>query len=714
MNEFAPCLCRQKEMLRMRHWKNCLPSRLAAALAIMLLPPALIAAPPSAPESKFQGRDLFGLEYASDPQIRPDGRSVAYVRTSFEVMTDRARRSIWLVDADSGEQMPLVTVAGSHASPRWSPSADRLAYVSTAEGGRPQLFVRWLQSERTAKLAELVEAPSNLSWSPDGRWIAFTMFVPDEKKKLGVAPPKPEGAQWAEPLEFISDIAYRADGAGYLRPGYSHVYVVSTEGGMPRQLTFGAYTYGALSWAPDGSYLVVTGNRNENWRRQPLNTEIYRVSLVDGAITPLTYSDGPDKAAQVSPDGKSIAYLGFEDRLLGYQNLELRLMNPDGSGSRSLTGALDRSIDNLKWAPDGRGLYVQYDDKGTTKVARVALDGRMEPVAQGLSGASLDRPYTGGEFSVASRGTVAFTSGTGARPSDVSIIRAGRRMQLTHLNEGVLAGKALGEVRPLKVTSSFDQRAIDAWVVLPPGYDRSKKYPLILEIHGGPFSAYGPLFSTDCQLYAAAGYVVLYANPRGSTSYGSEFANLIHHSYPGNDYDDLISSVEAAVQAGYADPDNLFVTGGSGGGLLTAWIVGKTQRFKAAVAQKPVVNWASVALTSDLSMLMSKYWFGKLPWEDPMSYWTRSPLSLVASVTTPTLVLVGDQDFRTPLSDSEQYYQALQLHGVPTGLVIVPGASHGGLTARPSQSAARASAILAWFEKYRSRDGARTLNSRQT
>jgi dipeptidyl aminopeptidase/acylaminoacyl peptidase len=197
---------------------------------------------------------------------------------------------------------------------------------------------------------------------------------------------------------------------------------------------------------------------------------------------------------------------------------------------------------------------------------------------------------------------------------------------------------------------------------------------------------------------------VLYTNPRGSTSYGNDFANLIHHKYPGNDYDDLISCVDAAIAQGYADADNLFVTGGSGGGVLTAWIVGKTTRFKAAATQKPVINWASTTLTTDMATFMPKYWFGKLPWEDPDAYWARSPLSLVGSVKTPTLVVVGDQDFRTPLSDSEQYYQALQLQGVPTGLVKVPGASHGGLTARPSQSAAKASAILAWFERYRGKD----------
>jgi dipeptidyl aminopeptidase/acylaminoacyl peptidase len=677
-----------------------------SALLLGACIPAL-AAPAEAPSRAFEGRDLFALQLATDPQIRPDGRSVAYVRVSYDIMTDRGRQSLWLVDSQTGEQTPLVTGPGSHSSPRWSPTADRLAYVSTAEGGRPQLFVLWMQTGQTARVADLSYPPGNLTWSPDGKWIAFTAFMPDEKAKLGEPPPKPEGADWAAPLEVITDVTYRADGAGYLKPGYTHVYRVSAEGGAPVQLTFGAYNEtGPLSWTPDGRHLLFSANRGANWRREPLNPEIYQVSVADGSVTALTSRNGQDLAPHVSPDGKTIAYVGFDDKLLSYHSTQLYVMGIDGSNPRPLTSALDRSIDELAWAADGRSLYVRYDDQAITKIGRVWLDGRIEPVVEGLSGATLDRPYTGGAFTVARNGTIAFTSGSTTRPSDISVARGARRVQLTHLNEGLLAAKTLGPVLKLPVTSSFDQRPIDAWLVLPPGFVAGHRYPLILEIHGGPFAAYGPLFSTDNQLFAAAGYAVLYTNPRGSTSYGQAFTKLIHHRYPGEDYDDLMSAVDAAITQGYADPDNLFVTGGSGGGVLTAWIVGKTTRFKAAATQKPVINWASTVLTTDIYTFMPKYWFSKLPWEDPESYWQRSPLSLVGAVKTPTLVLVGDQDFRTPLSDSEQYYQALQLQGVPTALVKVPGASHGGLAARPSQSAARASALLAWFNKYRVAEGA--------
>ncbi|HEY4367044.1 MAG TPA: S9 family peptidase [Steroidobacteraceae bacterium] len=661
-----------------------------------------IAAPIDAPARKFEGSDLFALQYAEDPQIRPDGRAVVYTRVTNNVMIDRAQRSIWLVDLDTGIQTPVVTGAGSHSSPRWSPDGKRLAYVSTSEGGSSQLYMRWTQTGQSAKLAELTDAPGNLAWSNDGNSIAFTMFAADEKSKLGDAPPKPEGAQWAEPLQVITDLTYRADGAGYLKPGYTHVYIISSDGGAPRQITFGAFNeQGTPAWSADGKFIYVTGNRTEDWRRDPVNTEIYQVSVASGAIDALTKRVGPDNLTGISPDGSKIAYLGFDDKLLGYQNARLYVMDRNGSNAHSLTDQLDRTIDDAQWAADGRSLYVRYDDKAITKVARVLLNGRIEPIAQGLAGGGLDRPYTGGSFTVASNGSVAFTSGTPHRPADVSVVRSGRVQQLTHLNEGALADKTLAEVKPLAVKSSLDQRPIDAWLVMPPDFDSNKKYPLILEIHGGPFSAYGPVFSTDDQLYAAAGYAVLYTNPRGSTSYGEEFANLIHHDYPDHDYDDLMSAVDAAIAQGHVDPDNLFVTGGSGGGVLTAWIVGKTQRFKAAATQKPVINWTSTTLTTDMYTYMPKYWFAKMPWEDPESYWKRSPLSLVGSVTTPTLVVVGDKDYRTPVSDSEQYYQALQLRGVPTALVKVPGASHGGIASRPSQSAAKASAILTWFERYR-------------
>ena len=672
--------------------------------AMLLLAGAGVAAaaPVEGPSRTFEARDLFSLEAAADPQISPDGSRIAYVRRSGDIMTDKVRPAIWLIDTRTGEQTPLAAGPGAHSQPRWSPDGKRIAYISTAEGGAAQLFVRWMASGEAVRITGLPDAPSSVAWSPDGRQIAYTMFVPGEPLKLGALPPKPEGAQWAPPLEVISNVTYRTDEEGYLKPGFSHIFTVSSEGGAPRQLSFGSvHDNGPLSWTADGRAILFSSNRSPEWERQPpLESEVYALDVASGAIRALTDRRGPDTDPVVSPDGRLVAYTGFDDKALGYQNTLLYLMDRDGGNRRTLTQSLDRSVDSPRWAADGRSVYVAYEDRGTRKVARVGLDGSIRTAAEGLSGAGLDRPYTGGSYSLARDGSLAIMSGSAVRPPDVALVRGGAARRLTSLNADLLGAKRLGEVRKITATS-FDNRQVDGWLTLPPTWSEGQRVPLILEIHGGPFAAYGPHFSTDNQLYAAAGYAVLSVNPRGSTSYGEEFANLIHHAYPGSDYDDLMAAVDAAVAGGFADPSRLFVTGGSGGGVLTTWIVGKTDRFKAAAAQKPVIDWASFALTADAPFFFARYWFGKMPWEDPTGYWARSPLSLVGNVKTPTLVVVGSEDYRTPVSEAEQYYTALQLQGVPTALVKVPGASHGGIAARPSQAGAKAAAILAWFDRYK-------------
>ncbi|MCT2399746.1 S9 family peptidase [Novosphingobium sp. HK4-1] len=660
------------------------------------------AARPDGPERAFTADDLFKLDGATDPEISPDGSKIAYVRSSADIMTDKIVPSIWLVDVASGAQRPLVTGPGAHFSPVWSPDGKRLAYVSSDGTGSPQLYVLWLDSGAKVKVTELPDSPGNLAWSPDGKQVAYTMRVPGEPMKLGSQPAgRPEGAKWAKPLQIIDRVTYRFDGAGYLPAGFDHIFVVSAEGGAPRQVTFGNFDDGGpLSWSPDGRRIVFSANRHADWERDINNSEVYNVDVASGAITALTSRQGPDAAPRLSPDGKHIAYVGFDDVNRSYENNDLYVMNADGSGSRLLTAKLDRSIDALEWAGNN-AIYVRYDDRGGTRVARVALDGSMKTVVEGLTaGAHFDRPYTGGAFSVSNGGRIAYTEGTTSEPADLWVSAGSSGKRLTNLNGTWIGAKAMAPVRKLPVTAP-DGRAIDAWLVTPPGLKPGQKAPLILEIHGGPNAAYGPTFSTDYQLYAAHGYAVLYTNPRGSTSYGEEFANLIDRAYPGTDYDDLMAAVDAAIADGVADPENLFVTGGSGGGVLTSWIVGKTHRFKAAATQKPVINWISEALTMDATPFTSRYWFDKKPWEDPMAYWKRSPLSLVGNVKTPTLVVVGSEDYRTPDSESEQYYAALQIRGVPTAMVKVPDASHGGIAARPSQSAAKASAILAWFDKYR-------------
>jgi dipeptidyl aminopeptidase/acylaminoacyl peptidase len=678
-------------------------SPLALLLAATCLAAPARAAPADAPNPAFTGSDLFTLSAASDAQISPDGRTVAYVRKSADIMTDKARSAIWLVTVATGEQRPLAAGTGDHFSPRWSPDGRRLAYASTGEGGAPQLFVRWMDSGQTVRVTGLPDSPQALAWSPDGRRIAYVMNVPDEGPKLGSAPPKPEGANWAKPLEIIDKVTYRADGAGYIKAGFDKIFMVDADGGAPRQLTFGAYHDGAPEWTPDGRAILFSAVRKPEWEMTVLDSEIYRLDLASGEIAALTTRDGPDAAPTVSPDGRTIAFTGFDDERKAFNQSHLYVMSATGGAPRRVAPGLDRSIDQIEWTPDGRAILASYEEGGSVTVARIGLDGSVRPIAREVADSGFDRPYAGGGFSAARNGAIAFTSGSIERPTDVAVASGnGATRKLTSLNALTLGAKRLAAVRTLDVRAP-DGGQVPSWLLLPPTYQPGQRVPLILEIHGGPYAAYGPHFATDYQLYAAAGYAVLYTNPRGSTGYGQAFADGIEKTYPDSDYADLMAAVDAAVAGGFADPNNLFVTGGSGGGILTAWIIGKTTRFRAAAAQKPVINWTSMALTSDGTPFFGPYWMGALPWENYQSYWARSPLSLMANVKTPTLVVVGSEDYRTPVSEAEQLYSALKLQRIPTALVKVPDASHGGIASRPSQSAAKAAAIIAWFDKYRAR-----------
>ncbi|MEE8526205.1 MAG: S9 family peptidase, partial [Thermoanaerobaculia bacterium] len=647
--------------------------------------------------------DVFELEWASDPQISPDGETVVYVRNFMDVMSDRRRSNLWIVRADGSDHRPVTTGLANDSSPRWSPDGKRLLYASSGEDRDAdrgtQLYVRWMDTGQTARLTQLTSGPRGLTWSPDGRFIAFSMLVRTQHDAFVELPDKPRGAEWAEKLVVIDKLIYRADGDGYVEDGFAQLFVLSADGGTPRQITRGEFQHdGRPSWTSDGAALIFSANRHQDWRYRPLDSEVYEVSVADGSIRALTDRRGPDNAPTVSPDGSQVAYLGFDDRQQGFQVVHLYVMERDGGERRVLAGNLDRRVQSPIWAKDGKGLYFGTADQGNGKVGYAALDGGFEMLAADVGGTSLGRPYSGGSFSVAGDGRFAYTYTRPDHPADVAVGRKGSDMRrLTRLNDDLLQHKELGAVEEIGWKSSHDGRDIQGWIVKPPGFDAGKKYPLILEIHGGPFANYGDRFAAELQLYAAAGYVVLYANPRGSSSYGEEFGNLIHHAYPGDDYDDLMSGVDAVLDGGYVDPDNLFVTGGSGGGVLTAWIVGKTGRFRAAVSAKPVINWYSFVLTSDAYNFFYKYWFPGFPWDHAEHYLARSPLSLAGNVTTPTMLLTGEVDYRTPISESEQFDQALKLRKVETALVRIPGASHG-IAARPSNLMAKVQHVLKWFE----------------
>ncbi|MBC8351682.1 MAG: S9 family peptidase [Planctomycetes bacterium] len=678
--------------------------KLRVAQILLLATVALCSESPAAEEfddQSFRLSDIFELEYAADPQIASDGRRIVYVRNFMDIMTDKRRSNLWIINTDGSGHRPLTTGNRNNSSPRWSPTGDRLIYLSNSDDST-QIYCRWIETGDTAKLTNLKASPQELVWSPDGRSIAFSMLLEDDPEPFVKLPRKPEGAEWAEPPKLIEKTRYRYDGAGYLKDGFHQLFVLSADGGSPRQLTHGDFEHsGTPAWSHDSKSLLFAANRQTDWELNPLREDIYEVNLKSRSLQPLTNREGPDFNPVVSPDGTKIAYVGFDDHYKGYQVERLYVMDRDGSNKTPLTDAFDRDIQSPVWRKDGQGLFVKYDDSGDTKVGFVDLSGNVRELAHHLGGTTIGRPYSSGSFSVASDGRIAFTITRPHHPADVAVAgRDGRIHRLLDLNQDLLGHKQLGKVEEFHYKSGFDDREIQGWIVTPPDFDAAKKYPLILEIHGGPFANYGDRFTAEIQLYAAAGYVVVYINPRGSTGYGYEFGNLIHHEYPGHDFDDLMSGVDAVIAKGYVDEDNLFVTGGSGGGILTSWVVTKTDRFRAAVAAKPVINWYSFALTSDAYPYFAKYWFPGFPWEQPQEYLRRSPLSLVGNVKTPTMLLTGEEDYRTPISESEQFYQALKLRQIDTALVRVPGASHG-IAARPSHLIAKVAYILQWFERYR-------------
>jgi len=662
------------------------------------------AAEADAPYSRyFEAEDIFALEYAADVQISPDGNKIAYVRASNDIMTDSTHTTLWILDVETGQQLPLFADKFNYSQPRWSADGTQLAFISDVSGKR-QIHLHWLAENKTAQLSALQNAPSNLTWSPDGKHLAFTMNVSAneaEVKQKVKKVKKPSGAKWSEPATVLDRVRYQADGQGFLKPEFRQIFLLPTTGGTERQLTKGDFHYGAdMLFTPDSTSLVFSANLDPQWEFQPRDSNLYQLDLTTGTLKTLTTLAGDESAPAFSPDGKQLAFLWQNNALVPYTNSKLKVLTLSNNTIADVAADFDRSIDSPNWLSNS-SFVVQYDDRGQRKLATLTSKGKLTELTASLGGVSQPQPYLSGQYSVSANGIIAYTHGTSQRPSDVAVLQKGKSRVLTALNDDLLNHKKLAQVHEITYTSSFDGEEIQGWYMTPPDFDPAKKYPLLLEIHGGPHLAYGPQWSAEMQRYAKEGYVVFYDNHRGSSSYGERFAMLLHNKYSSpEDYADHDSGVNAMLKLGFIDENNLFIGGGSAGGIATAYAIGLTNRYKAAAVVKPIINWLSKVLTGDSYTYQTFHQFPGVPWEHVEHYWQRSPLSLVGNVTTPTILITGEADRRTPISESEQFYQALTLRRIDTALVRIPGSPHG-ISNRPSRMIEKVEYMLAWFEKYR-------------
>lgn len=648
----------------------------------------------------FTSEDIFSLEYASDPQISPDGTKVLYVRNSNDIMTDNKNRNLWLIDVKTQQQLPIFSDENQYSQARWSPDGEKIAFVSNRTGSN-QVHVHYLAENRTALVSQLQGGVSSLTWSPDGKWLAFSQLVKGKNTVLANMPKKPKGAKWSKPVVVIDQAYYQADGRGLIKPGYQHIFVLPSEGGTPRQLTQDNFHHrGQLTWRKDSRAIVFSANRVTDWEYKGLEGNLYQVELANKKLTELTSVAGREFSPVFSKNGKKLAFLSTSNKLNPYRNAKLQIMDWKTKKVSTVANDFDRSIRNPQWISKST-LAISYDDFGKRKLATISTKGKINDLTDTLSGTTVGRPYISGSFSASSKGNIAFTSGSTLRPADVSVIRTNRKsQQLTHLNDDLLAHKTLGEVHEINYQSSFDNEKIQGWYITPPNFDPTKKYPLILEIHGGPHLAYGPNFSAELQRFAAQGYVVFYDNHRGSSSYGERFAMLLKYKYSSKeDFADHDSGVNAMIGLGFIDEKNLFIAGGSAGGIASAYAIGLTDRFSAAVVVKPVINWLSKVLTADSGLNQIPTQFPGMPWEHVEHYWQRSPMSLVGNVTTPTMLMTGENDLRTPMAQTEQFYQALKLRKIDTVLVKIPDSYHG-IAGKPSRMITKIEHTLAWFEKY--------------
>lgn len=677
------------------------PLAAAAACVAVLLSPAAVADSHEEKDDRFiQVADYLDMEQVAGAEISPDGRHIVYTRRFIDQLNDKFVSSLWIMNADGTRQRYLA----DGSNPRWSPDGTRILFLHSDANGKPQIFVRWMDDEgATSQVTRLSVSPSSPTWSPDGKQIAFVAIVPAKDKWKIDMPSPPEGATWTKGPRILDRLHYRQDRVGFRDPGFNHLFVVPAESGSARQLTDGEWHVGAsrngnfggadFSWTPDSRRIVFDGEDAPESDLTYRVANIYSLDVATGERTVLMDEPGFWFSPVVSPSGDRIAFLGHGESDVTYEMQHVYVMDIDGGNARIVTESFDRPANNLFWDSGDRGLFFTAQDEGYVNVFRTDLNGNVTPVTSGKHSVSL-------QSMTESKRTGVGVLASFYEPGDVytfNLNGRGEPKRLTAVNADVLSQKTLGAHEEIWFEAQDGNRA-HGWIVKPPNFDPGKKYPLLFEIHGGPFAMYQGRFDFRWQAFAAQGFVVLYTNPRGSTGYGEAFSQGIDRAYPSVDYLDLMGGVDATIAEGYIDEKRMYVGGCSGGGVLSSWVIGHTDRFAAAAVRCPVTNWMSMAGTSDIPLFVYSF-FDDPFWENPDAWLETSSLMYVGNVKTPTLIMTGEEDLRTPMAQSEEYYAALKVLGVPTKLMRFDSEYHG-TGSKPSNYMRTILYMASWYNRY--------------
>jgi dipeptidyl aminopeptidase/acylaminoacyl peptidase len=642
--------------------------------------------------------DVYELTGVGDPRISPDARRIAYVVGTTDRDANDYRSSIWVAPLDGTEEPRRLTFGDKRdGNPRWSPDGRWLAFSSARgdEKAPAQLYILPAEGGEARKLTDTKESVEDFAWSPDSTRLVFTVRVRDEAYE--------EEDEKKRAPRRVTRLFYKLDNVGWTTDRRRQIFLVDVEGGAePRRLTEGDGEHELPAWSPDGTRLVFSALRGDNWDTE-LIERLYELDPNEGGEPrALTGDDASFETPAFSPDGTRIAYRTSPEDGTYPHHQQIGVMNADGSEQRTLTGSLDRQCgpypDYREPLWDGDRIIFTAEDGGNVHLYAVAADGSFEPEL-----------LVGGEQAIAGydlvKGQLAYTASTHQTMRELYLGTDGRRV--TDVGNSFTQGRELVEPERFRATSA-DGYEVDAWIARPAGFEEGKRYPTLLSIHGGPFTQYGTAFMDEFQVYAGAGYVVLFANPRGGSGYSEEHGRAIRgpigDAGPGwgtRDYEDLMAVVDTALESfDFIDPDRLGVIGGSYGGYMTSWILGHTNRFKAAVSERAVNNLLSAFGSSDLFWVFEKQ-FGGPVWDNVDVWIDRSPTTYAKNFETPVLVLHSEVDLRCNIEQGEHLFTQLRLMGKEVEMLRFPGEGHElSRAGSPVHRVTRFEAILDWFGRY--------------